>query len=188
MSELTFTLLRLGFLVLLWLLVLFSIRVLRRDLADPRPPHTRADELAAAPQPVGVLTAPSAEGAVVVGAHQAPAGPTATPPVGVTRTPALAQSATMRLVVTEGALRGTTLPLSTSAVLIGRAPSCTLVLDDDYSSSRHARIFPQNGAWYVEDLGSTNGTYLEGQRLEVPVPVQPGEEIRIGQTTMVLQG
>ncbi|GMA23750.1 hypothetical protein GCM10025864_15090 [Luteimicrobium album] len=40
----------------------------------------------------------------------------------------------------------------------------------------------------MEDLGSTNGTYLEGHRLEAPVPVQPGEEIRIGQTTMVLQG
>jgi hypothetical protein len=186
MSELTFTLLRLGFLVLLWLLVLFSIRVLRRDLADPRPPHTRADELHAAPAP-GVLSAPSAEGAVVVGAHHSSV-PNPTPAAGVTRTPALAQSAALRLVVTEGALRGTTLPLSTSAVLIGRAPSCTLVLDDDYSSSRHARIFPQNGAWYVEDLGSTNGTFLEGRRLEVPVAVQPGEEIRIGQTTMVLQG
>jgi len=186
MSELTFTLLRLGFLVLLWALVLFSIRVLRRDLADPRPPHTRADELQAAPAHVA-LSAPSAEGAVVVGAHHSSI-PDPTPAAGVTRTPALAQSAAMRLVVTEGALRGTTLPLSTSAVLIGRSPSCTLVLDDDYSSSRHARIFPQNGAWYVEDLGSTNGTYLEGRRLDVPVAVQPGEEIRIGQTTMILQG
>jgi hypothetical protein len=188
MSELTFTLLRLGYLVLLWLLVLFSIRVLRRDLADPRPPHTRADELEAAPHTPGVLTAPSAEGAVVVGAHHAPASPAPTPAAGVTRTPAFAQSASMRLVVTEGALRGTTIPLSTSAVLIGRSPSCTLVLDDDYSSSRHARIFPQNGAWFVEDLGSTNGTYLEGRRLEAPVRVQPGEQVRIGQTTMVLQG
>nr|WP_284294974.1 FHA domain-containing protein [Luteimicrobium album] len=47
---------------------------------------------------------------------------------------------------------------------------------------------PAERGWFVEDLGSTNGTYLEGHRLEAPVPVQPGEEIRIGQTTMVLQG
>ena len=45
-------------------------------------------------------------------------------------------------------------------MLIGRAPECTLVLDDDYASGRHARLFPQDGEWFVEDLGSTNGTFL----------------------------
>ena len=92
-----------------------------------------------------------------------------------------------RLVVTEGPLRGTTLPLAQSAILIGRAPSCTLVLDDDYSSSRHARVYPEAGQWLVEDLGSTNGTYVDRQRVDGPTPVRPGSQIRVGQSTLELQ-
>jgi hypothetical protein len=221
MSELTFTLLRLGYLVLLWLLVVFAIRVMRRDLADK-------------PGPAATSHADLARGAVVVPPHdpsrdaaypgagpyasgaatEAPLAspPTGTPAAGVPRTsfrstladePSLAPAGTphaappagpgraatgpSRLLVTEGVLRGTSLPLSGSAILIGRAPSCTLVLDDDYSSSRHARIFPQNGYWYAEDLGSTNGTYLDGRRIEAPVAVHPGQKITVGQTTVELQ-
>ena len=92
-----------------------------------------------------------------------------------------------RLVVTEGPLRGTIVPLGTSSVLIGRAPGCTLVLDDDYSSSRHARIFPQGGQWFVEDLGSTNGTFVADQRVEAPTPVPTGTPVRVGQSVLELQ-
>ncbi len=92
-----------------------------------------------------------------------------------------------RLVVTAGPLTGTTIPLTTSSILIGRAPSCTLVLDDDYSSSRHARIFPQHGSWFVEDLGSTNGTYVEDQRIAQVTPLGPGTRVRIGQSVVELQ-
>jgi pSer/pThr/pTyr-binding forkhead associated (FHA) protein len=90
--------------------------------------------------------------------------------------------------VTEGPLRGTTLPLGASAVLIGRAPSCTLVLDDDYSSSRHARVFPEGDQWLVEDMGSTNGTFLDDQKVTGPAPVRPGAQIRIGQSVLELRG
>ena len=89
--------------------------------------------------------------------------------------------------MTEGPLRGTIVPLGTSSVLIGRAPGCTLVLDDDYSSSRHARIFPQNGQWFVEDLGSTNGTFVADQRVEAPTPVPTGTPVRVGQSVLELQ-
>jgi pSer/pThr/pTyr-binding forkhead associated (FHA) protein len=92
------------------------------------------------------------------------------------------------LVVTEGPLRGTTLPLGSSAVLIGRAPACTLVLDDDYSSSRHARVYPEGGQWLVEDMGSTNGTFLDDQKVTSPVAVRPGGRVRIGQSVLELQG
>src|SRR4051812_36521732 len=64
------------------------------------------------------------------------------------------------LVVTEGALQGTTLELSDTPVTLGRGHDCTLVLDDDYASTHHARLVPQGEGWMVEDLGSTNGTYL----------------------------
>jgi pSer/pThr/pTyr-binding forkhead associated (FHA) protein len=91
-------------------------------------------------------------------------------------------------VVTEGPLRGTTLPLGSSAVLIGRAPSCTLVLDDDYASSRHARVYPEGDQWLVEDMGSTTGTVLDDQKVTAPVPVRAGAQIRIGQSVLELQG
>ncbi|QTE29527.1 FHA domain-containing protein FhaB/FipA [Pengzhenrongella sicca] len=166
MSELAVTLLRLGYLILLWVFVLSAIGVLRRDLYGTK--ITARGGKAAnrrAPTP-----APAPNGAA----------PAAAAPRGRDQAPT-------RLVVTEGPLRGTSLPLTSSAILIGRAPSCTLVLDDDYSSSRHARIFPSGGQWFVEDLGSTNGTFLGTTRVEEPTPVPPGAHVRIGQSVVELQ-
>ncbi|GEL46995.1 FHA domain-containing protein [Cellulomonas hominis] len=164
MSELTVTLLRLGYLVLLWAFVLSAIGVLRRDLYGTRITNRRRGT-------------------------PAPAAPGATPGAPAPERPRSARRAgPTRLVVTEGPLRGTTLPLGASAVLIGRAPSCTLVLDDDYSSSRHARVFPEGDQWLVEDMGSTNGTFLDDQKVTGPAPVRPGAQIRIGQSVLELQG
>jgi pSer/pThr/pTyr-binding forkhead associated (FHA) protein len=70
---------------------------------------------------------------------------------------------------------------------VGRAASCTLVLDDDYASSRHARFFPREGRWYLEDLGSTNGTLVAGQRIGTPVLVPVGTPVRIGLTVIELR-
>jgi pSer/pThr/pTyr-binding forkhead associated (FHA) protein len=160
MSELAVTLLRLGYLVLLWVFVLSAIGVLRRDLYGTR--------IAPRRRPATAGAGPAAQEPAAVREPRRETGPT-------------------RLVVTEGPLRGTTLPLTSSAVLVGRAPSCTLVLDDDYSSSRHARLFPENGQWFVEDLGSTNGTYLGSARVERPMPVPAGAPVRIGKSVLELQ-
>ena len=89
--------------------------------------------------------------------------------------------------VTAGPLSGISMPLTGASILIGRAPGCTLVLDDDYSSSRHARIFPQNGQWFVEDLGSTNGTFLGDNQLTGPTPLPPGVGVQIGRSVLELQ-
>jgi pSer/pThr/pTyr-binding forkhead associated (FHA) protein len=89
---------------------------------------------------------------------------------------------------TARVVAGPTIPLTQSGILIGRAPSCTLVLDDDYSSSRHARIYPQGNQWYVEDLGSTNGTYMNDQRIQGIIPLPPGVGVQIGQSVVELQG
>ncbi|HEY1625906.1 MAG TPA: FHA domain-containing protein [Streptosporangiaceae bacterium] len=91
------------------------------------------------------------------------------------------------LVVTGGALKGTTLDLAQQQITLGRANDATLVLNDDYASSRHARIFPQDGQWIVEDLGSTNGTYLDRQKVTRPTPVPVGVPIRIGKTVLELR-
>src|ERR1019366_6701298 len=91
------------------------------------------------------------------------------------------------LVVTAGALKGTTLDLAQQQITLGRANDATLVLNDDYASSRHARIFPQDGQWIVEDLGSTNGTYLDRQKVTRPMPVPAGVPIRIGKTVLELR-
>ena len=93
-----------------------------------------------------------------------------------------------QLVVTAGPLRGTTIRLAASPILIGRAPECTLVLSDEYASNRHARVFPHDGEWYVEDLGSTNGTTLAGKPLEgASAPFKPGAAITIGNTQIELR-
>jgi pSer/pThr/pTyr-binding forkhead associated (FHA) protein len=91
------------------------------------------------------------------------------------------------LVVTEGSLQGTTITLGQAPVLIGRAPECTLVLDDDYASSRHAKLSLQQGRWMVEDLGSTNGTFLGRNRVETATPLEVGSPVRIGRTVMELR-
>jgi pSer/pThr/pTyr-binding forkhead associated (FHA) protein len=72
-------------------------------------------------------------------------------------------------------------------VLIGRADDSTLVLTDDYVSTRHARISLQDGLWVAEDLGSTNGTYLGQRKLDGPVPLDMGVPLRIGKTVLELR-
>lgn len=101
--------------------------------------------------------------------------------------PARARGAPQLLVVTAGTLAGTQLPLGGDQITIGRSNDATLILSDDYASSRHARIFPQDGQWIVEDLGSTNGTYLDRQKVTQPTPVPAGVPIRIGKTVLELR-
>ena len=159
MSELAITLLRLGYLVLLWVFVLSAIGVLRQDLYGTR----------------------------IVPRRRTGGGRTGAAGADPDKPQPVLDTGPTRLVVTDGPLRGTTLPLTSSAILIGRAPSCTLVLDDDYSSSRHARLFPEDGRWFVEDLGSTNGTFLGSQRVDRPLPIPPGTAVRVGKSALELQ-
>ena len=114
-------------------------------------------------------------------AQTTPAAPAA--PAAAPAAPAFVTT----LVVTEGPLRGTSLNLHSAPVLIGRAPECTLVLDDEYVSSRHARIMNRGGEWFVEDLGSKNGTLLAGRTIDSPVPFKPGAKLRIGRTEVELR-
>jgi hypothetical protein len=165
MSELTLTMLRLGFLALLWVLVLSVVAVLRRDLFGTQVTR-RATPVTSGPRGGRLGTAR---------------------PAGRSRPEPAAPGAPRTLVVTEGSLKGTTITLGQAPILIGRAPECTLVLDDDYASGRHARLSQSGGVWTLEDLNSTNGTFLGRQRVDSPVTVEPGAPVRIGRTVLELR-
>jgi len=92
-----------------------------------------------------------------------------------------------QLLVTDGGLAGTRINLGEQPIMIGRANDSTLVLTDDYASTRHARLVTRDGDWYVEDLGSTNGTYLDRTKVTGPTLVPPGVPIRIGKTVLELR-
>jgi FHA domain-containing protein len=71
---------------------------------------------------------------------------------------------------------------------IGRAEACQIQVADTYVSQFHARLFPRDGSWFAEDLGSTNGTYLNERRITSPAEVQAGDRLRLGKVTMELKG
>lgn len=92
----------------------------------------------------------------------------------------------LALKVTTGPreLRGTKVALA-GPVVIGRTPGADIVIADDYVSSQHARVVPTGDGAVLEDLGSTNGTVLNGQRIMAPALLAPGDEIELG--TVVLK-
>jgi len=159
MSTLTLLLIRLAFLAILWLFVIAAVGVVRTDMfGASRSSRKARRQLKAAARP-------------------------ARPP----RSGRNNRSEPSRLLVTSGALAGTSLGLTGQQITVGRANDATLVLNDDYASSRHARLFPQDGQWIVEDLGSTNGTYIDRQKVTQPTPVPVGVPIRIGKTVLELR-
>ena len=160
MNELSLTIIRVAFLAVLWLFVIAAIGVVRTDLLGGPSTTARRGK-----------------------ARQAQAPRQGRP----ARPPRPGRGSPRVLVVTAGALKGTSLDLAQQQITLGRANDATLVLNDDYASSRHARIFPQDGQWIVEDLGSTNGTYLDRQKVTRPMPVPVGVPIRIGKTVLELR-
>jgi pSer/pThr/pTyr-binding forkhead associated (FHA) protein len=97
-----------------------------------------------------------------------------------------ARKTSTQLIIVEGALTGTAVPLGSSPIIIGRAPDATIVLDDDFVSTHHARLTPNGNHWIVEDLGSTNGTWIDRTRVSAPTVFRPGTQLRIGRTSMEL--
>jgi pSer/pThr/pTyr-binding forkhead associated (FHA) protein len=70
----------------------------------------------------------------------------------------------------------------TEELRVGRAASSNILIDDTYASQQHARIYSSNGGFYVEDLGSTNGTYVNGRKISYPLELRIGDRIKIGKT------
>jgi hypothetical protein len=166
MNALTLTVIRIAFLALLWLFVIAAVGVVRTDIFGTSSPSRRQARMQRQPRVV----------------PPAPGRPARPPRAGRT-----GRATPQQLLVTAGALAGTSLGLADQQITIGRANDATLVLNDDYASTRHARLFPQDGQWIVEDLGSTNGTYLDRQKVTRPTPVPVGVPIRIGKTVLELR-
>jgi len=78
-------------------------------------------------------------------------------------------------------------PLTEGTVSIGRASDCSIPIKDRYLSRRHAEIISANGGWVLKDLGSANGTYLNGNRVEHDSQLRPGDRIRLGDTEIVFE-
>ena len=176
MGELTLLLLRLGFLVLLWAFVFAIVYALRSDLFGQRARRLPAQPTAAFPDVAPAASAPAPP------VPKSQAEPTAH------RAPPLAGAATAkRLVITSGPREGVEIDLPTEQLTIGRSSESGLVIRDDYTSTHHARLMLWDDQRVVQDLDSTNGTFLDGARVTLPTPVPLGTTVTIGTTSFELR-
>jgi pSer/pThr/pTyr-binding forkhead associated (FHA) protein len=158
MSELTLFLIRLAYLAILWIFVLSAVSVVRSDMFGAR-----------APAP---------------GRAEARAGKSKQK---ASKPPPKRRGSPTHVLVVEGANSGERADLAQAPILIGRGSDAAIRLDDDYVSTRHARIASSGDQWFVEDLGSTNGTYIGSARITQPTTLTMGTQVRIGKTILELR-
>lgn len=165
------------FLLLLYLFIYRIVRSLGRDLAQSAGP-------AAMPAPAAAPRAAPAPARPRAARTPAPAGPTEPVEVGSTREfDYLVSKLQPRLVVQHSKVieDGKVFKLKGGAT-IGRSPGSDIVLPDEYVSQTHARIFVRKQFLFIEDIGSTNGTFVDGRRIEGEHQIKPGQEIVLGDT------
>jgi len=166
MSELTLLLLRIGFLLLLWAFVFSIVYALRSDLFGQKVRRVASPAAPAAPRATEVFPP--------------------TPPTPVPQ-PKDGDPPPRRLVITSGAKEGLEIDLGDEQLTIGRSSDSGLIVRDDYTSTHHARLMLWDGQWMVQDLDSTNGTFLRGNRVSVPTPIPLNTPVSIGTTTFELR-
>jgi pSer/pThr/pTyr-binding forkhead associated (FHA) protein len=158
-------LLRTVVLILLWGFVIAAVVTVRHDIfgtTPTKPPaRARAPRSARPPKPARATKPPK-------------------PPKGRPIPPT-------RVAVVGGPRAGMSVPLSSLPITIGRADDSTIAINDDYVSGHHARLVPNGPVWLLEDLGSTNGTLLDGAKVTAPTEVHAGSQVRIGRTVLELQ-
>jgi pSer/pThr/pTyr-binding forkhead associated (FHA) protein len=158
LSELTLVLIRFAYLAILWIFVLSCISVIRSDMFGAR---------------VARQSSGRGQSRQERRAKSKPVKPRKGVPTQV--------------VILEGGNKGETVSLEEAPLLIGRGNDAAIRLDDDYVSTRHARIASSGEQWFVEDLGSTNGTYVGTSRITQPTALQLGTQVRIGKTILELR-
>lgn len=166
MSELTLLVLKFGFLLLLWVFIFAIVYALRSDLFGR---VFRRPDVAAGAGPT---------------ATSFPSTPLPTPIGEVTGE---ASDTARRLIITTGAKAGLEIELTDQPLSIGRSRENGLVIRDDYTSTHHAKLLLWDEGWVIQDLDSTNGTFLGDERVTVPTPVPIGVPVRIGTTSFELR-
>jgi hypothetical protein len=164
MSELALFLVRTGFVVVLWIFIFNIISVIRADLFGQKVVSRVAS--ANAPQVVSAPIAPNAPGSLVM----EQTGSNAT-----------------KLVIVEGERTGHNIPLNRRELTIGRAEDSDLIVDDEFASTHHAKLVLINNDWLIQDLNSTNGTFLDGARVGTPAVVKLNTPVRVGKTVFELR-
>ena len=160
MSELTLVLIRFAYLAILWIFVLSCISVIRSDMFGARVARQPTDRGQARPERRKKNKTKASK-----------------PRRGVPT----------QVVIVEGGNKGEAVSLEKAPLLIGRGNDAAIRLDDDYASTRHARIASSGDQWFVEDLGSTNGTYVGSSRISQATAIQLGTQVRIGKTILELR-
>jgi hypothetical protein len=160
-SELALFLVRTGFLALLWIFIFSIISVIRADLFGQKV--------------VSKVASANLQNTFVATAGSAPASMKP------------AELKATKLVVTAGEKVGTEIALAGRQLTIGRAGDSDLVVDDEYTSTHHAKLVFINGEWLVQDLDSTNGTLLDGKKVTTTSVVPMNTQVRVGQTSFELR-
>ena len=175
MSELTLLILRLAFLAVLWVFVFAVVYALRSDIFGQRVRRQGAD--ATAPFAAAVAAPPAS----------VPTSAPATEPIKTRTSTTTKPAIATRLVITSGPKEGLEIELPSEQLAIGRSSESGLVIRDDYTSTHHARLLLWNEGWVIQDLDSTNGTFLDGTRVSLPTLVPLGAPVTIGTTTFELR-
>jgi len=175
MSDLALFLVRTGFLVVLWIFVFSILGVIRADLFGQKV----VSRVAEANQPV-VVSAPVIPAAPL---NNSPETSDALPIVDAGELQILPS----RLVLTAGPRKGQELRLDRREVSIGRAENADLVIRDEFASTHHAKLVLMNGEWLIQDLNSTNGTFVNGKRVGTPLVVKANTPVQVGNSVFELR-
>ena len=173
MSELTLLIFRIAFLIALWVFVFFVVYAVRSDLFG---------EKVKLLIPSKATPAPNSQSVFLTSAQT---------PLAASRPPATATPASatgpLSLVITAGAKQGESITLTSKPLSIGRSSDSSIVIRDDYTSTHHARLEYRSGKWIINDLGSTNGTFLAGAKVTEPTEVPLNTPLTIGATTFEIR-
>jgi hypothetical protein len=175
MSELLLIIFRITFLVARWVFLVFLVFAAPSDLFGQKVKRMAAPKSSrpSATDPKSVFLPSTRSGSDSVDS--------------TSRVKLSDSMAPLRLVITAGPKQGEAIALTTKPLSIGRSSDSSIVIRDDYTSTHHARLEFRAGSWVLNDLGSTNGTFLDGKKITEPVTVPLNTAFTIGSTTFEIR-